>query len=146
MRSKPLLKIQKWWLTGICFFLALLALLAPVWPGTSVENYLGGLLLWVAVIEMIHGFSRSVETERRSAWFSGVFSLLMAVLLINAELLLRSALDFFICTVFALDAARYLFKFYKGSKISRGRWEDLASAIGNLLLILAFFVFKEKGL
>jgi hypothetical protein len=146
MKTKPVSKIERWVLTGICFLLALLALLAPVWPGTSVENYLGGLLMWIALIEIFHGFRRSLETERRSAWYSGAFSLLIAVLLINAHLLLGNALYIFILIIFALDAVRYLFKYYRGSKISRGRWQDLAAAFGNILLVLAFFVFKEKEL
>ena len=146
MKIAPLSKIQKWLIAGFCFLLALQALLAPVWPGTSVEDYLGGLLMWIAVIEIFHGFRRPVESERRSAWYSGAFSFLIAVLLINANLFLGNALYIFISVVLALDALRYLLKYYRGTKKIKGRWQDLAAAIGNILLLLTFFVFKERGI
>jgi hypothetical protein len=139
-------KNSKWVFAGILFLLAALALVAPVWPGNSVEDYLGGLLAWAAVIEIFHGFRRSQEEERRSAWYSGAFSAVMAMLLINAHLLLSNALYVFILIVFGLDAFRYLWKYFLSSKEQKGRWQDLAAAAGNIFLLISFFVFKEKGM
>ena len=138
--------VPKWLLTSICFLLALLALLAPVWPGTSVEEYLGGLLLWVAVIEIFHGFRRSLGTERKSAWYSGGFSLLLGVLLINAQLLLENALFIFIIIVLAFEVSRFLYKYFRATGTSTRRWQDLATAAVGIILLLVLFVFKEKGL
>ena len=58
LRRVPLLR--RWIFAGLCFLFAMLALLAPLWPGHAVPEYLGGLLLWVAIIEIAHGFRRSL--------------------------------------------------------------------------------------
>jgi hypothetical protein len=134
--------VRKWLPPGICFLLALLALLAPVWPGTGVEQYLGGLFLWAAVVEIFHGFRRSLAKERKSAWYSGGFSLLLGFILINAELLLANALFIFIVIVLVFDVFRFLFKYFSAKR----RWQDLAAVAGSILLLLVLFVFKEKGL
>ena len=145
MNHGLLLKYRKWILAGVLLFLSLLAFLAPVWPGTSVENYLGGLLIWAGILEILHGFRRTQNKERRSAWYSGIFSLILAALLINAQLLMKKALYVFFLVVFALDACRYLIKYFQGKNEGRGKWQDLAAASGNILLLLASIVFREKG-
>jgi len=139
-------KVRKWLVPCICFLIALLALLAPIWPGSSIEEHLGGLLLWVAVIEILHGFRCSLRTERKSTWYSGGFSLLIALLLINAKMLLDNALLIFIVIVFTVEAFRFLFKYFKESKTSKGRWQDLAAGVGSILLLLVLIVFKGNGL
>lgn len=146
MRIPPLVTFRKGLYVGICLLLAVLTLLAPIWPGTAIAEYVGGWLIWVALIEIIHGFRRSLDTERRSAWYSGTFSLLIAILLINADLLRTNALTIFVVIVFALDAFRYFYKYYRASKSLTGRWQDIAAGIGNLILIALFFLFSQKGL
>src|SRR5688572_31101035 len=105
--------VPKWLLASICFLLALLALLAPIWPGTSVVVHLGGLLLWIAVIEIFHGFRRSLGTERKSAWYSGGFSLLLGFSLINAQLLLANALFIFIIVILVIEVFRFFYKYLR---------------------------------
>ncbi|HEY5970269.1 MAG TPA: metallophosphoesterase [Chitinophagaceae bacterium] len=138
--------VPKWLLASICFLLALLALLAPIWPGTSVVVHLGGLLLWIAVIEIFHGFRRSLGTERKSAWYSGGFSLLLGVLLINAQLLLANALFIFIIVILVIEVFRFLYKYLRTAGNSTRRWQDLAATAIGIILLLVLFVFKEKGL
>lgn len=128
-----------------CFIFATLAFFAPVWPGNSVVPHLGGLLTWVALIEIYDGFRRAEYSSRKSAWASGALSLLMSVILINADLFLSNALYVFIILVFAVDGIRYLIKFLNDYKLKHFYWIDLLAAIGNLLLVLALLISKDKG-
>ena len=91
---------------GICFLLAALAIVSPLWPGNTIEH-LGGLLIWTGIIEMFDGFKRLESVSVRSARFSGALSLLMGTLLINASLFQRNALVVFVIGVFIIDAIRY---------------------------------------
>ena len=126
--------------SGLCFLLAVLAFIAPVWPGNSVEPHLGALLVWIGIIEIYDGFRRSDFPSRKSAWMSGVLSLLMAFLLINSELFLSKALYFFVLLIFAIDAVRYLLKFSKQFRNKQSYWFDLLAGVGNVLLVLALIL------
>ena len=132
-------------LAGLCFAFSALAFFAPVWPGNSIEPHLGGLLTWVAIIEIYDSFRRSIAASRKSAQKSGAFSLLMGFLLLNAELFQNKALYVFIIIVFVLDAGRYFYQFYKETRDTPFYWFNLVACIGNLLLLLALVLLESKG-
>jgi uncharacterized membrane protein HdeD (DUF308 family) len=36
----------------LCLIFVILALYSPAWAGNTIESYLGGLLLWVGLLEI----------------------------------------------------------------------------------------------
>jgi uncharacterized membrane protein HdeD (DUF308 family) len=130
---------------GIYFLLAALALFGQTLLTAGIENYLGGLLIWAGVLEIYDGFKRSIGSTRQSAWASGAYSLLMAILLVNAELLQSAALYDFITVVFALDGARRLVRFSRHKMQGHAQIMDFAAAIGNMLVVGGLLFFEEKG-
>lgn len=131
---------------GIYFLLALLALFGQLWlTGDTIESHLGLMLLWAGLLEIYDGFRRSDHSARVSAWASGAYSLLMAALLINAELLQEQALYFFITLVFAFDGMRRLIRFSKQRRTSKAQVLDMAAAVGNALVVLGLIFFERKG-
>lgn len=143
--EKPKLTWDRLGWAGACFVLGALAWLAPVWPGNAIEHYLGQLLIWVSIIELIDGFKRSDWTSRISTRRSAALSLLMAVILINAILFQAKALYIFIIIVFAIDAVRYFWIFFKAWHANSHRWFDLAAGIGNILLVGSLFLLEGQG-
>jgi len=124
-------KVQRFIFTGIGVLLALLSLLTPVWEVTEPASYVGGLLVWAALLEILHSFRRAENSARFSGWFSGAITLIIGTLLINANLFHREALVNFILILFLIDACRYLYIFFRNWRIGNLAWSDLASAVGN---------------
>ena len=120
--------------------------LCSIWPGSSLAQYVGELLLWVGVLEIYDGFRRPDKSSKNSAQRSGALSLLMAALLINEELFQRKALLFFIMGVFAIDALRYGVNFFKAWRNKKFYWVDLISGAGNILLVILMLLLQERGL
>ena len=71
--TKSFLKtnVQRFVFTGIGAMLGILALLTPVWEVAEPASYVGGLLVWAAILEILHGFRRADNHARYSAWISG---------------------------------------------------------------------------
>lgn len=139
------LTVDRILLTTMCYVFVFLALYAPVWSGNSIESYLGGLLLWVGLIEIYDSFRRSDIVSKRSATGSGAFSLLISFILMGADDLRGKALVVFVMVVFVLDALRYFLKFINGYKIQKIFWVDLLAAIGNIILLLILLMTGETG-
>ena len=95
----------------LCFIFVFLSLYAPVWAGNTIESYLGGLLLWVGIIELYDSFRRSDIASKKSATGSGAFSLLISFILLGADDFRGKALFVLVMVVFVLDALRYFLKF-----------------------------------
>src|SRR5512135_2100188 len=112
-RSHRRLLQQRFIFTGIGVVLGVLALLTPFLDVAEPASFVGGLLTWAALLEILHGFRRAETQARFSAWFSGAITLLIGILLINAELFLRKPLVDFILTLFLIDAGRYLYLFFR---------------------------------
>lgn len=130
-----------------CLLLSALAFFTPIWPGQSYEEHLGALLFWCGILEIYHSFRRAFQEERNSGRYSGAYSFLMALILLNADLLVHKAVLSFVVAVFAFDAARYFYKFFKEKKANAsGKLLDLLSGAGNILVIMAIFLLKEKGI
>jgi hypothetical protein len=146
--SKSLLPpvVQRYIFTALGILLGLLALLTPYWEVAEPASYVGGLLVWAALLEILHGFKRAEIQARYSAWFSGAITLVIGILMINAILFNRDALVNFILILFLIDAVRYLYIFIKNRRQGTLRWSALLPGIGNLLIVILIFSFKGKGL
>jgi uncharacterized membrane protein HdeD (DUF308 family) len=105
--------LQRFLFTGIGILLGILSLLTPYWEVAEPASYVGGLLVWAAVLEILHGFRRAENQARFSAWISGAITLVIGVLMINALLFQQDALINFILFLFLFDAARYVYLYFK---------------------------------
>jgi 3',5'-cyclic AMP phosphodiesterase CpdA len=138
--------LQRYIFTGLGILLGVLALLTPYWEVAEPATWVGGLLVWAAVLEILHGFKRAEIYSRYSAWFSGAITLVIGVLMINAILFNRDALVNFIIALFLIDATRYLFVIFKNRRTGTITWGALIPGIGNLLIVILIFIFKGKGI
>jgi uncharacterized membrane protein HdeD (DUF308 family) len=139
------LTIDRLLMAAICLVFVLLALYSPAWAGNTIESYLGGLLLWIGLIEIYDSFRRSDIASKRSATRSGLFTLLISFILMGADDLRGKALVVLIMVVFILDALRYFFKFLKEYRNKEFYWLDLLAAIGNIMLLLVLYLTGETG-
>ncbi|MBK9288601.1 MAG: metallophosphoesterase [Flavobacteriales bacterium] len=141
------LRRQQLLFTAFACLLGTLALLAPVWPDAPVEPRVGGLLVWAAILELVHGFRRATPSERRSAWLSGALSLVLGILLINEGLFRTSALVLFLAITFAVDALRHATEGVKAWRGGSRRHASALSFLGNsglFLFIIALSPFTRE--
>ena len=139
-------KIQRFGFMGIGLFLGLLSLLTPVWDVAEPASYVGGLLVWAAILEILHAFRRAENHARYSGWISGAITLLIGIILINAKLFRGEAIVNFIIFLFVVDACRYLFLFYKSWRKGILSWGDLAPAVGNAIVVVLIIINRGKGM
>lgn len=137
---------QRFVFTGLGILLGVLALLEPFMNVTEPASYIGGLLVWAALLEILHGFRRAENNSRTSAWFSGAITLLIGILLINAILFQRKSLTELILVLFLIDAIRYLFFFFKSRSNGENKWSALLSGLGNATVVVLILIFKGKGM
>ena len=146
-KTKVTLPRQRIIFTGIGLLLGALALLTPFWDVAEPPSYIGGLLIWAAILEIAHGFRRAENQSRISAWFSGGITMLIGTLMINAKLFQREPLVDFVLVLFLIDASRYLVLFFKSrQKEKKSTWNYLLSGIGNGVVVLLIILFRGKGL
>lgn len=138
--------VQRFVFTGFGILLCILSLLTPFFEVAEPASYVGGLLVWAAILEILHGFKRAENQTRNSAWISGFITLLIGVLMINAILFQREALINFILILFVIDASRYLYSFFKNWHAGRRTWSALLSGIGNVTIVVLILIFKGKEL
>lgn len=143
-RNKKL-AVDRILMASLCYIFVFLALYSPVWAGNSIESYLGGLLLWVGIIEIYDSFRRSDPASKKSATGSGAFSIIISLLLLGADDFRGKALLVLVMVVFVLDAVRYFIKFLNEYRNKRLYWIDLIASIGNILLLLILYFSEEKG-
>lgn len=139
-------KVQRFVFTGIGILLGILSLLTPVWEVAEPASYVGGLLVWAAILEILHGFRRAESHARYSAWFSGAITLIIGFLMINAALFHREALVRFLLILFLIDASRYLYVFFRSWRKGSLDWGVLISAIGNGIVVVFVLWFRGKGI
>ncbi|ULQ54086.1 metallophosphoesterase [Flavihumibacter fluvii] len=132
-------------MAGIVFILGLFAFAAAFGEDQEVEAQLGGLVIWAAIIEIFHGFRRASSDQRKLAWRSAAFSILLGVFLINSILLLSSALTILVAVSFAADAISY-FRHALTEKDERKKWKDWLAVGGNLSVLLLMLLLQKKGL
>ncbi|MBL8002078.1 MAG: metallophosphoesterase [Flavobacteriales bacterium] len=122
--------------SGLAMVLAVLAMAAPLRSAAPVEPRVGGLLVWAAVLELVHGFRRATPADRRSAWLSGAVSLVVGLLLINAVLFRSSALVVLLAGTFALDALRHVGRGLQAHRQGLRYSAPALSFVGNAGLVL----------
>jgi len=137
---------QKFIFTGIGILLSVLALLTHVLDVDDPASYIGGLLVWAAILEILHGFRRAENHDRFSAWFSGSITMLIGILLLNATLFQRQSLIDFILFLFIISAIRYLYLFFKSWKNKDYPWSVLLSGLGNAIVVVLILLSKGRGL
>ena len=136
---------QKYIFTAVGVFLALLAMLTPFKQVLDPDAHVGGLLIWAGLLEIYHGFRRAEKPARMSAWFSGSITLLIGILLVNAELFQQDALINIVLFLFIVDASRYLILFVKKKNSGEPSLGYLLSGIGNIIVVALILVFQGKG-
>ena len=136
---------QRYIFALIGIMLAILAILTPFKTTVEPGSYVGGLLVWAAILEILHGFKRSQGNERISAWISGGITILIGILLINDQLFQVSPLVNFIAFLLGIDALRYLFFFFRHSRSRENVMKSLLPGIGNLVVVILILIFKGKG-
>jgi len=146
MSTRSDIRFQTRVLSILCMALAGLAFLSPVWPGVEVASQIGALTVWTGLIEVYHGFRRNTTASRRTAMYSGAFSMLIGAILINSKLLITESVPYIIAAIFLVESFRYFRNYLKqkpsGKKISF----DLLAALGNLFLVIGIFFFTGKGI
>jgi len=145
-KSRLTLPQQRFIFTAIGIILGVLALLTPFWEVAEPASYVGGLLVWAALLEILHGFRRAEDQARFSAWCSGAITLLIGTLMINAELFQRKPLVDFIIILFLIDASRYLYIAFRNWRKGAFTWNELLSGLGNASVVVLLMLFREKGL
>lgn len=129
----------------LAFILAILAFIAP-FTAVRVPERVGALLIWAAILIFIQGVHRATDRDRRSARFSGFITLLIGVLLVNAPLLVGTAMVLFVKALFVFDAIRQSLAFWWRRKNGEPYLNELLSAIGNLAVVGAIFLLEGKEL
>lgn len=147
MSKKADVKFQTRILSLLCMLLAGLSFLAPVWPAGDIASQIGLLTVWVGIIEIYHGFRRNSRISRRNAMYSGVFSIFLGILLINAVFIQQNAVKILIVVVFIIESIRYFRNYLQQLPFGGRRVTfDLLAGLGNSLLVLGIFLFSDKGL
>jgi hypothetical protein len=107
------------------------AFLVPLWA-PEPDRAAGFLLLGGVAAELVQSFRHRTAASQRTAWVSAAYTLLLALVVLNAPWLAATALAIFAAMPFALDTLRSgiasLRQLTKGEPFLHG----LASALGNL--------------
>lgn len=138
--------VQRFLFAGIGILLGILALLTPFWEVAEPASYVGGLLVWAAILEILHGFKCAERHARFSSWISGAITLVIGFLMINVILFQRQALVNFILALFVIDACHYLYSFFKNWRSRQPTWSILISGLANVTVVVLMIIFKGKGL
>jgi uncharacterized membrane protein HdeD (DUF308 family) len=135
--------IDRTLMAALCAVFAGLAVYSPAWAGSALPSYLGGLLVWVGIMELYDSFRRSNYASKRSATGSAVFSLLISFLMLGSHSYKGNALFVLVMVVFVVDAARYFIRFVREYRNKQFFWIDLIACVGNILFLLVLY-FAES--
>ncbi len=144
--SNETASIQKYIFTGIAIVLGIFAAIAPIWPEGPIEPRVGGMLLAAGFLELLHGFKRATDEERKSAWFGAAITLVFAVLLINASVFIGTALVVLIALSFLIDGIRYGIEAFRKHKSGASNKFGLLAMIGNFSVFAIIAFTKDFGL
>ncbi len=141
---KRKIQVQQFVFAILVFALALQAFFAPL-RTVPVGSYIGVPLLLSGVLLILQGFRRAYNQERRSAWFSGFITLLIAFLYINADYLRGTALMKIAALLFGIDGMYQLFLVLRNRKMSRPWVRPALMFAGNMLVMIGIFMVKGKS-
>ena len=100
----------------------------------------GLCLLAGAAAEIVQGFRRRTSAAQRSVWTSAGYTLLLAVLLLNAPWLAATALAIFVAVPFALDALRYAGVAVRQIAGGQSFLQAAGAAVWNLAVVVAILL------
>jgi len=113
--------------------------LSPIWAAEP-ERMAGACLLAGASAEIVQGFRRRNPASQRSAWTSAGYTLLLAVLLLNAPWLAATALAIFVAVPFAVDALRSTGVTVRQLAGGKPAVQDAIAAAWNLAVVVAILL------
>src|SRR6478672_11736322 len=122
--------------------LGLMALLAPLGAAEQPLQRVGVLLAIVGALEIQHGVRRVNAAAMRQAVRSGVITVAMALLVINAPYLAGTALVLFLSISFAIDAVGYIGMAWRSTE-RRERLLTALAAIGDTTAAVLLMVVRH---
>lgn len=146
MSTRSDIRFQTRVLSIFCMVLAGLSFISPVWPGVEIASHVGGLTVWTGLVEVYHGFRRNTIASRRTAMYSGAFSMLIGAILINAKLLISDSLQYIIAAIFLIESFRYFRNHFVNRPAGKSITFELLAGFGNFLLVIGIFFFTGKGI
>jgi 3',5'-cyclic AMP phosphodiesterase CpdA len=105
---------------------------------------LGGLIFFVSLVELFHGFRRAKPDQRVLAWKSGGVSLLMGIFLINASLFKSRALTLLVAATFIFDVINYSRHALTETDPVKKKKAWFAAA-GNLAVLIFMLIMRDQG-
>jgi 3',5'-cyclic AMP phosphodiesterase CpdA len=119
--------------------LAAVASLSPLWAAEP-ERVAGLCLLAGAAAAIVQGFRRRTAAAQRSVWTNAAYTVLLAVLVLNAPWLAVTAVAIFVAVPFAVDAFRNAGHAIRPSAVTPSVSRAAGAAIWNLSVALAILV------
>src|SRR5262245_20635898 len=113
--------------------LGLLALVAPLRDAEQPLLRVGALLGFGGALELLHAVRRSDAASLRRGLTSGVLTLLMSLLVINAPFLAGAAIVLLIAGSFGIDAVGYAVATWRATT-TRTRVLSGLAALGDLIV------------
>ena len=124
--------------------LAAAAALSPLWAAEP-ERVSALCLFAGASTEIVQGFRRRTSAAQRSAWISAGYTLLLAVLLLNAPWLAVTALAIFVAVPFAGDALRSAGVAVRQIAGGKSSLQAAGAAVWNLGVVVAILLVGRSA-
>lgn len=137
-------KRQQIILVSIVFLLSALAFSAS-FKKISVVEYVGGLLIWTAVLTFIQGFQRAFVSDRKSARNGALITLLLGAVYVNVVWLRSTAVIWMMLLFFGIDAFLQAKLFIENRKAGKPILRYALAAFGNLMMVLGILLLRGKG-
>jgi uncharacterized membrane protein HdeD (DUF308 family) len=122
--------------------IGLLSLIAPLRAAEQPLVRVGALLAVAGGLEVLHGVRRKESTAVRRAAMSGVLTVLMGLLVINAPYVAGTALVLFLAASFGLDAAGYVAAAWRSTE-RRARLLNALAVLGNASVALFLLLMQR---
>lgn len=130
------------WLSALVIACGLLSLVAPLGAAEQPLLRVGALLALSGALETLHGLRRDTTAAVGRAVASGVITLLMALLVINAPFIAGNALVLFLAGSFALDAIGHTRVFWRSTE-PPARMLALLGALGDAAACVLLLVARQ---
>jgi uncharacterized membrane protein HdeD (DUF308 family) len=124
--------------------LSVLALVAPLGAAEHPLLRVGALLALVGILELLHTARRADAADLRRGLASGVLTLLMAILIINAPYLAETAIALLLAASFGIDAAGYAARAWRETT-TRTRVISGLAALGNVIVVALLLAFRQRS-
>ena len=130
------------WFSLVAVVCGLASLIAPRGAAEHPLLRVGALLALAGGVETLHGLRRSTFPAVRRAVTSGLITLLMALLVVNAPFIAGTALILFLAITFALDAIGHARTLLQSAE-PRARAYALLAALGDAAVAIALLVIQQ---